>query len=75
MLFKKIKISKIKNVAKKGFNEEAVKDKMKLLKTGKIIPAIKVRPVNEELYWLKDGSHRIEAHKRLAIESIYALVE
>ena len=60
------------NVPTKGHKEEQIQKYQEMLRSGETIKPIKVRKVQNGKYYLKDGSHRIEAHKRHTIRSISA---
>jgi len=55
---KSIQINKIKNFSDKYLDSERVEE----WKVKNIIPPISVRGISQGYYWLKDGSHRIQAY-------------
>lgn len=56
-MFADIYINKIKNFSPSNLNREMVEE----LKKEKSLKPIKVKAIQKGYFWLKDGSHRVQA--------------
>ncbi len=57
-----------------GLDEERVENYAQLLRDGQILPAIKVFQIEGKFY-VVDGFHRLEAHRRAGLDTIECLIE
>lgn len=66
-----IQIEQIRNVSK-DVTQDGIEKYVEMLKNDKLIQPIVVKKITEDLYMLKDGSHRICAHLQCGKDSVLA---